>query len=48
MSMGVNKVILIGIAAPHLGLAHASYLYGGALIVLASISLLATLLSRKS
>lgn len=41
-------VILIGIVAPHLGLDHASYLYGGALIVLASISLLATLLSRKN
>jgi hypothetical protein len=41
-------VILIGIAAPHFGLPVASYLYGGALIVLAAMSLLATLLTRKS
>jgi len=41
-------VILIGIAAPHFGLPVASYLYGGALILLAAMSLLATLVTRKS
>jgi MFS family permease len=41
-------VILIGIAAPHFGLPVASYLYGGALIVLAAMSLLATLFTRKN
>lgn len=41
-------VILIGVAAPHLGLPVASYVYGVTLMVLAAISLLATLLARKN
>ncbi len=39
--------ILVGLCAPHLGLALATDIYGAAIIVLALISLVATLISVR-